>query len=166
MEETDRATLQALIEQFHAGMLVTHAPEGLRARPMTVAKLEDDNDLFFVTSVDSGKVAEIEAHHEVAITFQSMTAFVTLTGPARVVSDRARIYEVWAEPMRVWFPHGPSDPSICLVQLRPAYAEYWNMQGGKGLRYLFDAAKAYVTGTTPPVRPDQHGEVPLVVGRS
>jgi general stress protein 26 len=160
MEDQDRANLRALVEEFRTGMLVTRAPEGtLRGRPMTVAKFEANDDLYFAASVDSGTVAEIEADHEIAVTFQSSSAYVSLSGPARAVQEPHVIERYWSEPMRVWFPQGPTAPSLCFIQMRPVQGEFWSLQGGKGLRYMFDAAKAYVTGTTPKTFPDQHGEV-------
>lgn len=161
MTDNARSNLRALIEEFRTGILVTRSLEGtLRGRPMTVAKLEANDDLFFATSIESGKIAEVEHEHEIAVTFQSSTAYVSLGGPAKPVTDRALIESYWSEPMRVWFPKGPSDPALCLIQLRPVQGEFWSLEGTKGLRYIFDAARAYVTGTTPRTLPDQHGQVP------
>jgi general stress protein 26 len=160
MAETDRERLRALIQEFHTGMLVTRTPEGtLRARPMSIAKLENDDDLYFATSQESGKLEEIEQDHHVAVTLQSSSAWVSLSGPARVLRDRAKIEACWNEAMKVWFPKGKDDPDLCLLQLRPVQAEFWNTQGTKGLRYVFEAAKALVRGTTPEAVPGQHGEV-------
>ncbi len=159
-ERTDRERMRALVKEFHSGMLVTRAPEGtMHARPMALAKLADDDDLFFATSIESGKVSEIEHDHHAAVTFQSTGAYVSISGPARIVTDRAQIRACWSETMKVWFPKGPDDPSLCLLQLRPVHAEYWNTEGIKGLRYVYEAAKAYVKGRQPVVVPGQHGEV-------
>jgi general stress protein 26 len=160
MEDNDRANLRALVEEFRTGMLVTRVADStMRARPMTVAKFEANDDLFFAAGIDSGTVAEIEADPEIVVTFQSSSAYISLSGPARVVSSRSVIERYWSEPMRVWFPEGPTAHSLCFIQLRPVQGEFWSTQGTKGLRYAFDAAKAYVTGTTPRAIPGQHGEV-------
>ncbi len=160
MAENERARLRALIEEFHSGMLVTRTLEGtMRSRPMAVAQLAPNDDIFFATSRDTAKVDEIEQDHQVAVTFQSANAYVSVSGPVRMVTDRAKIDEVWNESMKVWFPRGKDDPALCLLQLRPIQAEFWNMQGLKGLRYIFEAAKAYATGTTPTPAPGQHGEI-------
>jgi general stress protein 26 len=157
---TERQMWRDLVAQFHTGMLITRAPHGaMHARPMAVAKLEDDDDILFATSIASGKVTDIDDDHQAAVTFQSSTAYVSISGPAKVVTDRSKIEAVWSEPMRVWFPAGPTDPSLCLLQLRPVQCEFWNMQGAKGLRYVFEAAKAYVQGRQPITVPDLHGEV-------
>jgi general stress protein 26 len=160
MFESDREELHELLGGFHSGMLVTRTPEGtLRARPMTVAKVDDLGDVFLATSIQSDKIDEIERDHQVVLTFQSSMAYVTLSGPARVVTDAAIAAAAWTEGMRVWFPAGPQDPELCLIQLRPLVGEYWNMRGMKGIRTLYEAAKAYVSGTTPPSVPGVHGVV-------
>ena len=160
MSNDDRESLRKLLQGFHNGMLVTRAPEGtLRARPMAIANLADDGDVYLATSLQSEKVDEIASEHHVALTFQSATAYVTLSGPARVVTDRAIIRTLWTEPMRVWFPRGSDDPALCLVQVRPVMSEYWNMHGAKGIRTLYQAAKAYVSGTTPAAIEGVHGVV-------
>lgn len=160
MSDTDRQRLRALIQEFHSGMLVTRTPEGaMRARPMAIAKLEENDDIFFATNIESGKIGDIEHDHHVMLTLQASAAWVSVSGPARIVQDRTKIAAYWNERMKVWFPDGKDDPNLCLLQLRPVQAEFWNTHGSKGLRYLFAAAKAYVTGTTPEMVPGQHGEV-------
>jgi general stress protein 26 len=156
----DRDSLRKLLHGFRDGMLVTRAPEGtLRARPMAIAKVADDGDVYLATSLQSDKVDEIASDHQVALTFQSATAYITLSGPAIVVTDRAAVRSLWSEPMRVWFPRGSEDPTLCLVQVRPVVSEYWNMHGAKGIRTLYEAAKAYVSGTTPTAVEGVHGVI-------
>jgi general stress protein 26 len=156
----DRARLHTLTREFRDGMLVTRSSDGtIHARPMSVAKLDANDDIFFATSIDSGKIEDVEQGNQVAVTFQSPRAYVSLSGTARIVKDKTTIDSVWSEPMRVWFPKGKEDPSLCVLRFHPVAGEFWNMEGGKGLKYLFDAAKAYVTGTTPPADPEQHGVV-------
>ena len=41
----------------------------------------------------------------------------------------------------MWFPKGPDDPDLVLLSVEPEIAEFWDVGGIKGLRYLFDAAK-------------------------
>ena len=64
MDDKNRESLRSIVAEFHTGMLVTKVPEGMRARPMSVAKFEANDDLFFAASVESGKVKEIEDDHE------------------------------------------------------------------------------------------------------
>ena len=62
--------LYDLLSGFDTAILVTRAADGhLHARPMAVAELHADADAYFVTSIDSPKVAEIYADADVLLTF-------------------------------------------------------------------------------------------------
>ncbi len=49
--------LLEILKKFRTAMLVTHASHGaLRARPMALVKVDGDTgDVWFMTSIDSGK---------------------------------------------------------------------------------------------------------------
>jgi general stress protein 26 len=142
--------LTELIAQFRTAMLVTHAPDGeLRSRPLAIAEVRDNGLLIFATSIESGKVHDIESDANVNVSLQDARRFVSLTGRAQIVQDRGEIDRLWSEAWKVWFPKGKADPSICLIEVDASSAEYWDQSGGKGIKYLFQAAAAYIKGTTP-----------------
>ena len=143
-------------------MLVTHAgQERLRARPMAIAEVEADLCVWFITSVESAKVHEIESDTRVHLICQKdRSAYLSIEGLADLVNDRNRISEVWSEEFKVWFPGGKSDPDIVLIKVRPQRSEYWDNQGANKVAYLWEAARAYVTGTTPEIKEGEpHGVV-------
>lgn len=154
----------SLLKKFHTAMLVTH-PGGdyFHARPMAIADVEDDGKLWFITANVSNKVREIELNSHVQIIAQDGdSAFLSLTGRAVLIGDREKIAHLWKEPFRVWFPEGKDDPSIELIAVQPQRGEFWDTTGIHRCRYLWEAAKAYVTGTTPKSDDgDQHGIVDL-----
>ena len=79
-----------------------------------------------------------------------------------IVHEPSRVRQLWREPFRTWFPGGPDDPDLRLLVVEPRLAEYWDNRGANGLEYMFEAAKAYVSGIRPEVdEGDQHGRVPL-----
>ena len=53
---------------------------------------------------------------------------------------------MWKEAWKIWFPIGKSDPNIALLKFTAHEGEYWDNAGMQGLKYVYDAAKAYVTG--------------------
>ena len=159
-----REHFHKLLKQFHTAMLVTHAGEGrLRARPMAIAQVEDDCRVWFITGAESAKTHEIEADTHVHVICQNdRSAYLSLSGRAELVRDRAKIGELWQEPFRVWFPEGKDDPNIELIAVRPEEGEFWDNEGFNKIKYLFESAKAYVTGQTPEVAEgEQHGVVQL-----
>ncbi len=163
MAQSEREHLHSLIKDFDSAMLVTMAEDGsLRSRPMAIAGCEPAGPLYFVTNVDSPKVHELEHDDRVNVSLQGKTQFASISGTARVVQDRALVASMWKEQWKVWFPKGKDDPGLCMIAVEPHEAEYWDNAGTKGVRYLFDAVRAFVKGTTPqPNGPDQHAKVHL-----
>ncbi len=144
-------------------MLVTHTGEhGFHARPMAIAQVEKDGRLWFITSAETAKVHEIEMDSQVHLIAQDDHAFLSLSGRATLIGDREKIAHLWREPFRVWFPKGKDDPDIELIAVRPERGEFWDNTGAKRFKYLWEAAKAYVSGTPPDADDgEMHGKVRL-----
>ncbi len=161
---TPEHKLHDLLADFGVAMLVTHADEGrLRARPMALAEVDDDGTLWFLTDRHSGKVAELAQDGDALVTMQSSTKFISLSGKAESVDDRARVHRLWKLEWKVWFPGGKDDPNLIFLRMNGEEAEYWDNSGASGVKYLFEAGKALLTGTRPDVAQDPkiHGKVTL-----
>lgn len=141
--------LYELLKEFPTVMLGTFENTGsspsLVARPMSVSKLDADCKLTFITALDTSKVGEALQTRVAHVIGQSKTQFFTVRGQIRVSQDRARIRELWSKMNDVWFD-GPDDPSAALMEFYPDEAELWDVSGANGLRFVFAAAKALVTG--------------------
>ena len=163
--ENQREHFISLLRKFHTAMLVTSSREvGFHARPMAIAQVEDSGRIWFLTAADSPKVREIERDSQVTVTAQDgESCFLTLTGRATLLDDPNKVAEIWHEPYRVWFPDGPTDPSIELISIDPNRGEFWDYSGFQRASYLWEAAKAYVTGTLPVEEneKDRHGTVQM-----
>lgn len=140
--------LGELIKDVRIAMLTTVAADGaVVSRPLATQEVEFDGDLWFATGRDSGKVEEIAANPRVGVAYAnpSKNTFVSVSGTASVVTDRAKIEELWSPAMKIFFPEGKDDPNIVLIRVNAETAEYWDGPGtflGKAL-YLATAA---VTG--------------------
>lgn len=151
-----------ILKKFDTAMLVSRAQDGsLHARPMAIANIESDSDVWFATSAGSGKVDEILADPEVVVTLQSSSQYLSLSGSARLSHDRAKIDEFWNEAWKVWFPKGKSDPSLALLKVSAERGEYWDNSGMSGLKYAFEAGKAYLQGERPKTDKDVNQKVQL-----
>jgi general stress protein 26 len=128
---------------------------------MAVQKVEDDGDVVFCTALDSGKIADLQIDPRVTVVFQGKTKYASLSGVATVDRDRARIHALWKEDWKIWFPAGKDDPNLCLVDVDVTSGEYWDNSGTRGIRYIVNAAKAYIRGDTPEERKDQNAKVSL-----
>jgi general stress protein 26 len=164
MATSPDSKLKELLDEFGVAMLTTRTADGqMRARPMAVAEVEPGGTLWFLTDRHSGKVSELEQDGQVVVTMQSRSRFVSVSGTARAVEDRARVARLWKLEWQVWFPGGKDDPNLVLLRVDGRAGEYWDNSGTSGVRYLFEAGKALLTGTRPDVDrdPHVHGEVSL-----
>jgi general stress protein 26 len=159
---TERKRLFEMLRDFDTAMLLTHSADGaMHARPMAVAELQPNGDAYFAAQADSPKIAEIQADPRVVVTFQSRSQFASVAGRAELVRDRVLIEKLWSEAWRVWFPGGKDDPSLCLIWVAAETGEYWDNAGAQGIKYAFEAAKAYATGETPKLDRELHAKVNL-----
>jgi len=149
-EDEKRERLSKLVSQFDTAMLVTRTGDGMRARPLSIADRQPDGTIYFSTAIESPKVHELEADPHVDVVMQDGRRFVSVSGTASIVRDRALIAQLWKPSWAVWFPKGPDDPSLCLLRVDPSEAAYWDMTGTVGVRYILEMAKAFVTRTRPP----------------
>jgi general stress protein 26 len=165
MNEQQQQKIREILESFRSAMLVTRGANDLplHARPMEIAGVEPDCGVWFFTGRASAKVDEIINDQHVLILCQDEhRRYLTLCGTAQLVSDRNKIEQYWKEPYKAWFPQGMDDPDLLLIHVRGYQAEYWDNQGLKGLKYIFEAAKAYARGTRPQIQEgEQHAQVTL-----
>lgn len=140
--------LGELIKDARIAMFTTVSAQGrLVSRPLGTQEVAFDGDLWFATGRDSGKVEEIQADPRVCVAYAnpSKNTYVSVSGAASIVTDRARIDDLWSPAMKIFFPDGKDDPNLVLIRVDAETAEYWDGPGtflGKVL-YLATAA---VTG--------------------
>jgi general stress protein 26 len=114
-------------------------------------------DLWFMTSLESAKVDEIAGQPQVNLAYykDGTREFVSVSGRARVIRDRARIHELYAPDWKAWLGDeggarngGPDDPRIALIEVTAEAATYLKSTHSRPVA-LFEVAKAIATGTPP-----------------
>jgi general stress protein 26 len=142
--------LWKLISKCRFAMLVTNGPDGLQSRPMTTVQKEFDGNLWFFAPADSSAVHAIQSDDQVCLCYGNTGAadFVSVTGPASIISDATKKKSLWNPMVQAWFPQGAEADSVVLIKVRAAHCEYWDSNSSK-LVQLFTMAKALATGTQP-----------------
>lgn len=163
MQDTRRDSIEklnGLIKDVKIAMLTTIDGGGLRSRPMATQETEFDGDLWFMTSSETHKTNEIEKDSRVNVSYSSPSdnTYVSVSGSASIITDRAKIEELWNPIYKAWFPKGLDDPTICLLKVSVEQAEYWDSSSST-LVQIAGFLKAVVTGQ----RADggDHGKVNL-----
>ena len=140
------AKLADLIADTQVCMLVTtDTVGGMVSRPMAVQQIEFDGDLWFISSEQSRKVAQVRDQAHVNVAFSSRDSWISVAGDAEVMRDVAKTKELWSSGVSAWFPEGPEDPNIVLVKVSAHSAEYWDTPGA-GVASLLSFVKAKVAG--------------------
>lgn len=155
----EREKVFDMIKDIKMAMLVTQDEEGnLFARPMVAQERDEQDQLWFFTAADSPKVHEIQVNSKVLLSYAESdgSCFVSIAGEASIVKDPAKINELWSESLKAWFPEGKDDPNLCLIEVNPVSAEYWDQPSSKFVQ-AFGYLKARVTGN-----PEEMGENRLV----
>lgn len=153
--------LRDLIRDAKFCMFGTVDSEGnLRSRPMAVQQTEFDGDLWFFTGKSTDKTIEIRNQDRVNLSFANLkdNAYVSISGTAELVDDRAKARELWNPFYRTWFPRGLDDPDLTLIRVNMDRAEYWDSPNS-AVVHLYGVVKAMVTGERP--SPGDHQKIEM-----
>ena len=162
-EHEARQRLWSLVKDIRFAMFTArHASSGhLHSWPMTTqnTKLDEDSSLWFFMSRKNEAVTDIVGDPIVNVVYADpgSDSYVSVSGDAAVVNDAAKTKQLWSKMAEAWFPHGPNDPDLALIQVRIVHANYWDVKESKIVQ-LFKMAKAAATGQ-PPTRMGEHAEV-------
>jgi general stress protein 26 len=150
--EDDLQKLRDMVKDIDFCMLTTVDENGdLRSRPMSSnGDIDPNGDIWFFTGVSSHKVNEIAKLPKVNISFADPPNqhYVSITGTAQLVRDRAKIEELWRPEFKMWFPEGKDDPEIALLRVSLEKAEYWDSPSST-IGYALSFVSSLVTGKEP-----------------
>lgn len=119
---------------------------GSRAtRPMSVQKVDDEGNLWFLSADDSHKNEELQMDPSVTLYFQGSphSDFLHVIGKATVSRDKEKIDDLWEFIDKTWFTEGKDDPRITVIKVEPVDAYYWDNKHGNtvaGVKMLIGAA--------------------------
>ena len=152
MQKDDADKLWSLIKSAKFAMLVTEDDDHLRGRPMAASQDGFDGTLWFFTRASSHKVTEVRKDDRVCVTYAEPASqdYVSFSGRAAMVHDRAEIDKRWSELLKAWFPNGKDDPEVALLKVTVDQAEYWDAPNSKVVQ-VYGYIKASLTGETPKV---------------
>jgi general stress protein 26 len=163
MEEKKQETLEKLksiIKDVEVAMLTTIDDGVMRSRPMQTQKVEFDGDLWFFTSSQTHKAEEIEKDNRVNVSYAAPAdnSYVSVSGTAEIVTDKAKMEELWNPILKAWFPKGLEEPNIVLLKIKIEQAEYWDTSSSS-LVQAFGLLKSLVTGK--PANGGEHEKISL-----
>lgn len=164
MDSENLHRFEDYFKNFTTGMLVTHnRGKQLRGRPMHILCLDNSNNIWLSSTLDSEKIKEIGEDSRVALVCQSGSNWISITGNASVITDKEKKEELWSESLRIYFPEGKNSEEYALIRIETLWAEFWDFSGVlKTLQFIFEAGKAYLTKQKmDPEKTGKHNKVTL-----
>jgi len=167
--------LYDLVSDIEIAMMTTRRPDGmLVSRPMATQEREPIADLWFVTNIETDKIAELEydAHVNLAYLDEGSMEWLSVSGTARISQERDKIRALHKQDWAAWFEDeggardgGPDDPRLALILVEAESVMYMKEKHSRP-RTLFEIAKGMVTGETPDVgRTEKLSEAEMDGGR-
>ena len=160
----DHDTLWDLIKHIKFGMLThRHADGELHSHPLTTQNksMDEGATLYFFIARSSEIATQVmqDAHVNVSYTDTDKDSYVSVSGRALIVEDMGKKEALWSSMAKAWFPGGPTDPNLALLQVHISHAEYWNVKESKMVQVV-KMVTAALTGT-PPTDMGEHKELNL-----
>ncbi len=159
--------LYSHIDDIEIAMMTTRRADGhLQSRAMATQKHADGADLWFVTLEGSSKLRDIEAAPHVNLSYYKdrTREWISVSGVASIVRDRAKIYELYAPDWKAWFPkeedprHGTKDdPRMVLIGVDVHAAAFLEVNKPQPV-VLFELVKGWLTDSTPEIGEMHHIE--------
>jgi general stress protein 26 len=157
------AELASKIKSVRFGMFTTTDQHGhLTSQPMTNLEVDADGGLWFYTSTLVDLWENIVANPKVNVSFAEPAdnLYVSISGTAERVVDRARIHALWNPMVAAWFPNGVDDPHLAMVRVAARTVHFWDSKENR-MTQMFEMARAAITGTKPGSAAGEHGKFEL-----
>jgi general stress protein 26 len=137
-----------LMEKIGICMLASKDGEKIRSRPMGAHPRQAENAIYFLTDARGHKDEEVMQDEHVCLSFAQPSdgKFLTVTGHARVLNDRALIKDLWDASAEAYWS-GSDDPGVRAIEVTPEDAQFW--EGPHGVVATFQMIAAAATAGAP-----------------
>ncbi|MEO6950065.1 MAG: pyridoxamine 5'-phosphate oxidase family protein [Ginsengibacter sp.] len=142
--------IKELVDDITTCMFCTQVQNlPFKTRPMATLDVDDEGNMWFMSSRESNKNDEIKSDDQVQLIYAKGgdSHFLSINGKAYIEKDQAKIDELWNVYIKAWFQGGKKDPDITVIKVVPDTAYYWDTVHGKMVSLLKIAASV-VSGKT------------------
>ncbi len=123
------AKIKEMAEDIKICMFFTElSVRPIPTRPMGVQEVDDQGNLWFLSSKSSNKNFEIKHDNEVQLVFSknSDAHYLSVFGKAIIYTDRSHVEDIWSPMAKAWFEEGKNDPEATVIKVEPSDAYYWD----------------------------------------
>jgi general stress protein 26 len=110
----------------------------ISARPMSTQQVDDEGNLWFLSSKGSHQNVDIQADSRVQLFYSNKGSaeYLSVYGEASVFQDKKMAEELWTPMAKTWFTEGVDDPDLTIIKVVPSEAFYWDTKNNKMISLL------------------------------
>lgn len=90
-----------------------------RPIPMKVIAVDEENCVWFATSLKSDKVGEFKENPRAGIACSNEQMAASLQGKIQIIVDEEEKKLMWNDSMKIYFPGGAESKDYCLLKFVP-----------------------------------------------
>jgi general stress protein 26 len=112
-------------------MMTTFTSRGMiSSRPMSNnGDVKYDGNSYFFTTTEGHLVKDLKKNAHVNLAFNGpKKLFVSVTGEAKIITDRATMQEHWVDELDNWFEDGVDSPDLVLIKVKAKRIKYWQKE--------------------------------------
>ena len=132
--------LKQLVESITTGFFCTNLnnQDGSTATIMTAQQVDEEGNIWFFSGLDSDRNRDIKVDKKVQLFFSDTNKnfYLVANGEASIVTDKAKMKELWNPFLKIWFKDGIEDSNISLLKVSTNNAHYWDNEGGKMVNFV------------------------------
>ena len=133
-QDANITRMQKLVEQCPICLFATVLDKHpVVTRPMSVRKVCDEGNFWFLSSIDSNKNIEVGIDDRVQLFFVNLaeSEFLSIYGKAEILTDKDKIRALWIQSEKGWFIEGTDDSTLSIIKVKPLHIDFWDSRRGK-----------------------------------
>jgi len=131
MKEIKLDDISAKMRKLDICMMTTQSINGdLTSRPMSNnGDVEYDGNSYFFSLEESDVVKELKENNTVNLSFQGRHyVYISISGKAKLVKDKAALEEHWLDELEKWFEDGVNTPGIIMIHVKAESIKFWHKE--------------------------------------
>jgi general stress protein 26 len=131
MAKTSLKEISKKMRRLDLCMMTTFTNRGMiSSRPMSNnGDVKYDGNSYFFTTTEGHLVKDLKKNAHVNLAFTGpKKLFLSVTGEARVIKDRATMQKHWVDELDNWFDNGVDSPDLVMITVKAKRIKYWQKE--------------------------------------
>ena len=100
---------------------------------MSIHQVDDEGNIWFISSKESNKNFEVTSDKRVQLFFTSMSDshYLSVFGDVTIYKDKEEIDTIWNSIANAWFEESINDATVIIIKVTPTNVYHWDSNENK-----------------------------------